>query len=185
MDTDVTAGAGTKPTQGKIGKRGKAPMAAEDTGEGLRRDIRLGFLIHDVSRMRRKAFDQLMKPLGVTRAQWWVLAHLTRQDGMMQTQLADILDVGKASLGTLIERLETSGWIERRTDPTDKRAKRIYLSRNAQPLLEKMIASERTFNEQLLQGLTGDDRKNLVQLLSTIKQSLAQMDLGEAPVDEE
>ncbi|NMF96422.1 MarR family transcriptional regulator [Aromatoleum toluolicum] len=184
MDTDVTNKAGTMSARGKAGKRSKGPTA-DSMGESVRRDIRLGFLIHDVSRMRRKAFDQIMKPLGVTRAQWWVLAHLTRQDGMMQTQLADILDVGKASLGTLIERLETSGWVERRADPTDKRAKRIYLSRNVQPLLEKMIASEHTFNEQLLQGLTAEDRTNLVRLLSTLKQSLAQMDLGEASSDEE
>src|ERR1700745_1841291 len=47
--------------------------------------IRLSFLIHDVSRMRRSAYDQFMKPLGVTRAQWWVLAYLSRHDGMMQT----------------------------------------------------------------------------------------------------
>src|SRR5260370_24587622 len=91
--------------------------------ESVRQAIRLSFLIHDVSRMRRTAFDQLMKPLGVTRAQWWVLAHLSRSDGMMQTQLADALDVGKASLGTFLERLEASGLIERRDDPIDKRAK--------------------------------------------------------------
>ena len=65
--------------------------SAEDSlgaaaSDASRDGIRLGFLIHDVSRMRRSAYDQFMKPLGITRAQWWVLAHLSRHDGMMQTQ---------------------------------------------------------------------------------------------------
>src|ERR1700730_4739488 len=96
--------------------------------DAARKAVRLSFLIHDVSRMRRTAYDQLMRPLGVTRAQWWVLAHLSRRDGMMQTELADSLDVGKASLGTLIDRLEAGGFVERREDPTDRRAKRLYMA---------------------------------------------------------
>jgi len=154
-------------------------LRPEEITDAHRRDLKLGFLLHDVSRMRRKAFDQFMKPLGITRAQWWVIAHLTRQDGMMQTQLADLLDVGKASLGTLIDRLESAGWIERVADPTDKRAKRIYLARNSQQLLEKMGEYERAFNEQAFRGLTGDDRETLVQLLSVIKQSLPEMNMGD------
>ena len=150
----------------------KQPRTDDVKGD-CRRDVKLGFLIHDVSRMRRKAFDQFMKPLGVTRAQWWVLAHLSRQDGMMQTQLADFLEVGKASLGTVIERLEMNGLIERRPDPIDRRAKRIYLARAAQNLLEKMASFERSFNEQLLQNLSPVERDQLVKLLSLLKQSLS------------
>ena len=52
---------------------------------------RLGFLMHDVSRLRRKVFDDVMKPVGVTRSQWWVMAHLSRHDGMSQSDLADVL----------------------------------------------------------------------------------------------
>ena len=54
-------------------------------------DQRLGFLMHDVSRLRRSVFNEFMKPLGVTRSQWWVLAHLSRHDGMNQTDLANVL----------------------------------------------------------------------------------------------
>jgi len=144
-----------------------------------RRDTKLGFLIHDVSRMRRKAFDQFMKPLDITRAQWWVLAHLSRQDGMMQTQLADILEVGKASLGTVIERLEMHNLIERRPDPIDRRAKRIYITRTGHNVLEKMASLELSFNEQLLQGLTPSERDKLVALLSTLKRSLSAMGVGD------
>jgi MarR family transcriptional regulator, transcriptional regulator for hemolysin len=147
------------------------PKTATDAD---RQAIRLGFLIHDVSRMRRTAYDQLMKPLGVTRAQWWVLAHLSRNDGMMQTQLAGALDVGKASLGTLIERLETGGLIERREDPIDKRAKRVYMSRAGQQLLKKMMTEESRLNEMILQGLSAAEREELIDQLMHIKHALSQ-----------
>jgi DNA-binding MarR family transcriptional regulator len=152
------------------------PFAIGDTDDVSRQGIRLGFLIHDVSRMRRNAYDQVMKPLGVTRAQWWVLAHLSRHDGMMQTELADVLDVGKASLGTLIERLEAGGWVERRADPTDKRAKRVYLARSGQQLVRKMTLEENRFNDRILHELSGSDREQLIRLLAKIKLALSQYD---------
>jgi len=134
--------------------------------------IRLAFLIHDVSRMRRAVYDQIMKPFNFTRARWWVLAHLSRHDGMMQSQLADVLEVGKASLGSVIEQLEADGWVERRSDPSDKRAKRVFLTRSAQPFIKKMTVAEDEFNRRALAGLDGDDRATLIQLLSQIKESL-------------
>ena len=65
----------------------------------LPQDVRIGFLVHDVSRMRRTLFDQAMKPLGITRSQWWVLSQLSRhvRTGMLQTDLARDLDVGKVT----------------------------------------------------------------------------------------
>lgn len=138
--------------------------------------IRLGFLIHDVSRMRRSAYDQFMKPLGVTRAQWWVLAHLSRHDGMMQTQLADVLEVGKASLGDVIETLESGGWVQRRPDPSDKRAKRVYLTKPAQGLIKRMSVLENQFNSQILAELNGSERTELARALVKIKHALARLD---------
>ena len=140
-----------------------------------RQGIRLSFLVHDVSRMRRAAYDQIMRPLNITRARWWVLAHLSRHDGMMQSQLADVLEVGKASLGTVIEQLELSGWVERRADPTDKRAKRVFLSRTALPLMKRMILEEEQFNNRVLSKLSIDDRDTLIRLLSLVKEELVQL----------
>src|SRR5256885_11961003 len=67
-------------------------------------DLRLGYLIHDVSRLRRMMFDRVLAPLGITRSQWWVLAFISRKDGLPQTQLANELDVGKGAVGALIDR---------------------------------------------------------------------------------
>src|SRR6201993_5559851 len=84
-------------------------------------ELRLGFLIHDVSRLRRSAFDRVLKPLNVTRSQWWVLAYLSREDGVTQSQLAEELDLGKVAVGGLIDRLEKSGLVRRDPDPLDRR----------------------------------------------------------------
>lgn len=143
--------------------------------EASRQWIKLGFLIHDVSRLRRSAYDQLMKPLKITRARWWVLAHLSRHDGMMQSQLADVLEVGKASLGTVIDQLENSGWVERHPDPFDKRVKRVYLTRAAQQLIKRMTIEEDHFNQRALGGMTDEDRDTLVRVLGQLKDSLSQM----------
>src|SRR3546814_12675126 len=70
----------------------------------LNTGLRFGFLIHDVSRLRRVVVDRALKPLGITRSQWWVLAFLSRRDGMTQTALAADLDLTKVALGGLPDR---------------------------------------------------------------------------------
>jgi DNA-binding MarR family transcriptional regulator len=165
-----------KSTRRQRSETSEAPRQASDppvTDTVAKQAIRLSFLIHDVSRMRRTAFDQLMKPLGVTRAQWWVLAHLSRHDGMMQTQLADALDVGKASLGNFLEKLESSGLIERRDDPIDKRAKRVYMARAGHQILKQMMQEEVFFNERILRGLTREEREDMIRTLTRIKTALS------------
>lgn len=151
---------------------GNDPIA-NDIDEVARSGIRLSFLMHDVSRMRRSAYDQHMKPLGVTRAQWWVLAHLSRHDGMMQTQLADVLEVGKASLGDVIESLETGGWVNRHPDPSDRRAKRVYLAKSAQALIQRMTQLEVEFNSRIFSALSLDERTTLFQSLTKVKLAIA------------
>src|ERR1700722_18772873 len=94
-------------------------------------ELRLGFLVRGVSRLRRRVVDRVLKPLGVTRSQWWVLAFLSRSDGMSQVALADELDLGKVALGQLIDRLEKTGFVSRRPDEEDRRVKRGFLTKRS------------------------------------------------------
>lgn len=135
-------------------------------------DQRLGFLMHDVSRLRRTVFDDFVKPLGVTRSQWWVLAHLSRHDGMIQSDLANILELGKAALGGLIDRLESSGLVERRADEIDRRAKRVYLSSMGTHLIAEMRIKSHELSERMLQGLDLPSRKQLADMLAQVKHNL-------------
>ncbi len=185
--TSAAGAPGSKKSAAAVAKPKRLPdLIAENKSMATqsRDDIRLSFLIHDVSRMRRAAYDQFMKPLGITRAQWWVLAHLSRDDGMMQTQLADVLEVGKASLGDVIGSLEAGGWVERKSDPTDKRAKRVFLTQPAQSLIKRMTAMEVRFNNRVFGQLSAAERGKLFEMMQVIKRSISQLANSKELVDE-
>jgi DNA-binding MarR family transcriptional regulator len=135
-------------------------------------ELRFGYLIHDVSRLRRSAFDRFIKELNVTRSQWWVLAYLSRQDGMPQTRLANELDVGKVAMGGLIDRLEKSGLVRRVADDTDRRVKRIFLEPVSKKLLAKMRVINHEFNAQILAGVKDSDLETAADTLHKVKKNL-------------
>jgi MarR family transcriptional regulator for hemolysin len=135
-------------------------------------ELRLGFLIHDVSRLRRSAFDRCLKPLNVTRAQWWVLAYLSREDGMTQSQLAEELDIGKVAVGGLIDRLEKSGLVRRDADATDRRVNRVFLEPKSKQLIARMRKISHRMNEQILLGLNDDQLESAAVTLDAMKANL-------------
>ncbi|MDO8312041.1 MAG: MarR family transcriptional regulator [Sideroxyarcus sp.] len=135
-------------------------------------ELRLGFLIHDVSRLRRSAFDRCLKPLNVTRSQWWVLAYLSREDGMTQSQLAEELDIGKVAVGGLIDRLEKSGLVRRDADAGDRRVNRVFLEPKSKQLIARMRKISHRMNEQILVGLTDDQLEASAVTLDGMKANL-------------
>lgn len=145
-------------------------------------DSRLGFLMHDVSRLRRSVFDEFMKPMAMTRSQWWILAHLSRHDGMIQSDLANVLDIGKAALGGLIDRLEASKFIERRADDNDRRVKRIYLTSKGTQIITEMRTRSHEMSERILDGLDTASRHALVDMLTLVKKNLLSIK-GDSPAD--
>lgn len=135
-------------------------------------EIRLGFLIHDVSRLRRVAFDRALRPWGTTRSQWWVLAFLSRDDGMPQTKLADELDLGKVALGGLVDRLESAGLVERRPEPEDRRVKRVFLTSAGRHLVGEMRKLNKDVNRLILAGIPPADRESCARALEQMKENL-------------
>jgi MarR family transcriptional regulator for hemolysin len=142
------------------------------------RPFRLGFLIHDVSRLRRTVFDKALRPLGVTRSQWWVLANLSRHNGggMMQTELSKVMDVGKVTLGGLIDRLEASGYVERQPEPGDRRAKRVVMTPKGIKLLGQIQKIGKVVNAEIMTGISANDILRAENLLHKMKQQLIAMD---------
>src|ERR1044071_8803183 len=102
------------------------------------------FILNDVARMLRTLADQEARKFGMTRAQWGVLFRLERSEGLKQSELADLLDIQPITLTRLIDRLCNNGLIERRSDPNDRRAKRLFLTPAAKPVLEKVTAAAET-----------------------------------------
>lgn len=145
-------------------------------------ELRFGYLIHDVSRLRRTLFDRWLLPLGITRSQWWVLAFLSRDDGMPQTDLAAELDIGKVALGALIDRLETAGFVERRADPADRRVKRVVLTERGKSLVADLRGGNRDFNRRVMRAIPDADIAVSIQTLGRIKSNLqARADHALAP----
>jgi DNA-binding MarR family transcriptional regulator len=135
-------------------------------------ELRLGFLIHDVSRLRRSAFDRCLKPLAVTRSQWWVLAYLSREDGMTQSQLAEELDLGKVAVGGLIDRLEKGGLVRREADAEDRRVNRVFLEPRSKQLVAKMRKVSHRMNERILQGIADDRLEASAATLDAMKRNI-------------
>src|SRR4051812_12759636 len=98
----------------------------------------LPFEIADTGHALRKAFDRRAVGLGVTRAQWKVLFRLTRQPGLRQIELADMLEIEPITLSRIVDRLEEAQLVERRPDPADRRAWRLHVTASAQPLIAKL-----------------------------------------------
>jgi DNA-binding MarR family transcriptional regulator len=141
-------------------------------------ELRLGFLVHDVSRLRRRVVDRALKPLGVTRSQWWVLAYLSRSDGMSQVALADELDLGKVALGQLIDRLEKTGFVNRRPDEDDRRVKRVYLTKRSHALIARIRDSVSLTEKDILEKINSADLQATVRALRDMKDNLLAM-IGE------
>lgn len=147
-------------------------------------ELRLGFLVHDVSRLRRSVVDRALKPLGVTRSQWWVLAFLSRADGMSQAALAEELDLGKVALGGLVDRLEKIGLVARKLDAIDRRIKRVHLTKASRSLIAEIRASVSQTEKQILERIDDADLKATVRALRAMKENLLIM-LGEAGAEDD
>ena len=137
-----------------------------------RPDPVFGFPVHDISRMLRKRFDRRARDIGLTKSQWIVLAHLARHEGINQGGLAEILELEPATLGRHLDRLEDTGWIERRPDPSDRRAWRLHLTGKAAPVLDRMGGLVEIVTREALAGLSAGGRERLQAHLLTIRANL-------------
>jgi DNA-binding MarR family transcriptional regulator len=137
-----------------------------------------GFILHDVARLLRTTFDRRVRELGLTRSQWWVLNHLFRNNGVTQSELAEILEVEKPTLGRLLDRLEQKGWVRREADANDRRAKRVFLTQEVEPAIKTMRAAAAEMRRDAVAGLSVEQQERFVDSLLTIKANLSRSDNG-------
>ena len=142
-------------------------------------DRNFGFILNDVSRLMRTTFDRRAKSIGLTRSQWWVLVPLYRRDGLVQAELAEILEIERPPLGRLLDRLENKGWLRRQADPKDRRVKRVYLTDEVKPAMKSLRRIAADLRQQVLEGLNKDEREQLVDTLIHMKTNLLNL-----PVDD-
>ena len=131
-------------------------------------------MLNDVARMLRTYADHRAAQFGITRAQWVVLARVDRSEGLKQSELADMLDLQPISLTRLLDKLCDSGLIERRADPADRRAKRLFLTPAARPLLEKLGELGEDLMATALAGVEPESVEKMIAQLGVVKENLRQ-----------
>jgi MarR family transcriptional regulator for hemolysin len=132
------------------------------------------FTLNDVARMLRTYADHKAAQFGITRAQWVVLVRLDRSEGLKQSELAEVLDLQPISLTRLLDKLCECGLIERRPDPVDRRAKRLFLTPAARPLLEKLGDLGEELMATALVGIESRSVERMIGELGIVKENLRQ-----------
>ena len=134
-----------------------------------------GFILNDVARLLRTYADYKAAQFGITRAQWAVLVRLERSEGLNQTELADMLDLQPITLTRLLDKLSDSGLIERRPDPGDRRAKRLFLTPAARPLLKRLAELGEETMTSTLAGIEREGIEKMVSQLALVKENLRRL----------
>ncbi len=132
----------------------------------------IGFLMHDVSRLMRRNFNRRVRNLGLTQAQWQALALLSKREGINQATLAELMEVQPITLARLIDRLQEAGLIERRPDPSDRRAVRLFLTEAAAPMVREMSERAAETRGEALQGIPPEAQEMMIEALQQMRRNL-------------
>ena len=133
----------------------------------------LPFEIAETAHAMRRTFDRRAASLGATRAQWKVLFRLTRMPGLRQVELADMMDIEPITLSRIVDRLDEAGLVERRADPADRRAWRLYVTDKAQPLVAELRRLGTELAAEAFAGLTPERLEFLRETLAQVRDNLS------------
>jgi len=128
----------------------------------------VAYLLYDCSRLLRRRFDERIADLDLREAQWRVIGLLSRSEGLTQTELATLMGIQKAPLGEHLDKLEALGWIERRRDPADRRANRVYLQLEARKQAETINQRFMHLIERVEAEFSNTDWQQLQALLAEL-----------------
>lgn len=151
---------------------GRMSLREETSQEELLLEATLGRLFQEIHNLLSKTFDSRVKHLGLTRSQWRALSPLMQQDGLTQTELAEILAIEKAPLGRTLDKLDATGWIVRKTDPMDRRARRVFLTEKIDPHIPELKAAMEDVFRNALKGFSANDVETLIRLMMTMKANI-------------
>ena len=142
-------------------------------------DRSLGFIVNDISRLLRKAFERRVRGHGLTRAQWLLLYHVARMPGASQTELAESLQLEKITISRQAARLEKNGWLERLDHAEDGRAYRLRLTARATRTIAQLSGLVAELRDEAMRDIPAARRNALIDDLLHIKANLAALDAVE------
>ncbi len=145
------------------------------------RSRNFGFLLKDASRRFVLRFEQRASAISLTLPQCKVLARLHDNEGVSQAKLGEIVDVDPMTMVRILDRMEAGGLLERRLDPQDRRARRLYLTVKAKPLLDEIWRLVETTRNETFAGISKQERDAFMLVLERIHGTLC--GLGDRPIE--
>jgi len=139
----------------------------------------VGYLLSEVAKLMKRRFEEEARVHGITLPQWRALAELSTNHGMSQVELAGCIDTDPMTLSGILDRLEKRGLIERSPDPHDSRAKRAVATRPGQELVLEVRRVGNALYEHALEGLSDKERKQVIDVLTRMKDNLLAMSATE------
>lgn len=135
--------------------------------------LSLPYLLSDSARLLRRAFDARVRALGMTSRQARLLLILHVTEGENQGYYAELLEVEPISLTRMVDRMEEAGLIERRRDPADRRAWRLFLTDRSRCVIDQVRDSLTGLEDEMLAGLEPQQREALGQMLESIRENFS------------
>ncbi len=132
----------------------------------------LGFLLKDVTRLYTRRFEERAHALALTLPQCKALAYLANNEGVSQKRLAELAEIDPMSLVRILDRMEADGWVQRRSDPDDRRARSLAVTEKAKPLVAHIWNLAVETRGEALAGLSPEERTQLVELLERVHKNL-------------
>lgn len=136
----------------------------------------LGFLLKDLSRRFVARFEKHASELSLTLMQCKVLVHLDKNEGVSQAKLAELTDVEPMMMVRILDRMEAEKLLERRQDPADRRARRLYLTKKAKPLLGEIWRLTEKTRDELFVGIPKAERDTFIAVLERMHDNACELD---------
>lgn len=135
----------------------------------------LGFLLKDVSRRYTRRFEERAQSLSLTLPQCKALIYLQDSEGVSQKRLAELSELDPMTLVRILDRMEADGWVQRRFDPSDRRAHTLWLTAKVKPVVDHVWQLIQETRAEMLQGLSAEERALLVTLLERVHANLTSL----------
>jgi MarR family transcriptional regulator, transcriptional regulator for hemolysin len=134
-----------------------------------------GYVLKDTSKLYVQRFEERARELGLTLPQCKALAYLSRSEGMSQVELASSAEIDPMTMVRILDRMELDGWVERRADPDDRRARRLYLKPKSKPLLEAIDRVSMATRDEAMAGLSENEANLLMTALQKVRHNIASL----------
>ena len=140
------------------------------------------YLLKDVSRRYVARFERHAEEVSLTLMQCKVLLHLSRSEGASQVRLCELTDIEPMMMVRILDRMEADKLLERRPDPADRRARRLYLTRKATPILDEIDRIMEVTRNEVFAGVSKADREAFLKVLEHAHQNVCALEAATAPV---